>query len=207
VLMTGYATSQYLYSGKEPQRHGNTSPDTCPSGVFEASDKSFYINCGNDKIFHRLATQVLERPDLAADPVLADRNGRIARRAELFDELNKAFATHPWAYWQDRMRKAAIPSGEVRTVGETLRSDEVRERGLVSRIPHPQLGWLPNIRLPIHYSGTPVADPVAAPTVGQHSVEILRDVLGYDEQRIASLLSDNVVGSPVARPALVAGEQ
>lgn len=196
VLMTGYATSQYLYTGKEPQRHGNTSPDTCPSGVFEASDKPFYINCGNDKIFHRLAMQVIDRPDLARDPVLADRNGRIARRAELFDELNKVFAQHPWAYWQNRMRAASIPCGEVRTVGETLHSAEARERNLVSRIPHPTLGWLPNIRLPIHYSVTPVADPVAAPVVGQHSVEILRDVLGYDEGRIASLRDGGFFDEP-----------
>jgi crotonobetainyl-CoA:carnitine CoA-transferase CaiB-like acyl-CoA transferase len=57
LLMTGYASMQHLFSGAEGQRHGNTSPDTCPSGVFESKDKPFYINCGNDKIFLRLATQ------------------------------------------------------------------------------------------------------------------------------------------------------
>jgi crotonobetainyl-CoA:carnitine CoA-transferase CaiB-like acyl-CoA transferase len=193
VLMTGYATLQHIFTGDEPQRHGNTSPDTCPSGVFQASDTSFYINCGNNKIFNRLAAQVLDMPDLAADPVLADRNGRIARRAELFKVLDQAFIKHPWCYWQERMRAASIPCGQVRKVGETLRSPEGRERELVSRVQHAELGWLPNIRLPIRFSGTPVADPVAAPLVGEHSEEILRDTLGYQDSEIAAMLASRAV--------------
>jgi crotonobetainyl-CoA:carnitine CoA-transferase CaiB-like acyl-CoA transferase len=202
VLMTGYATLQHLFTGVEPQRHGNTSPDTCPSGVFPAADKSFYINCGNDKIFHRLMMQVLDRPDLAADPELADRNGRIARRAELFRILEESFTQQPWSYWQPRMRAAAIPCGEVRTVGETLRSAEARERGIVSRVRHPELGWLPNIALPIRYSGTPIADPVPAPAIGQHTDEVLRETLGYSAQHVATLVREGVVADAAGRTAL-----
>lgn len=95
VLMAGYASMQHLFSGVEPQRHGNTSPDTCPSGVFQSQDKPFYVDCGNDKIFHRLMSQVLERADLASDPVLAGRNGRMARRDEIFSLLNEEFAKQP----------------------------------------------------------------------------------------------------------------
>jgi crotonobetainyl-CoA:carnitine CoA-transferase CaiB-like acyl-CoA transferase len=197
LLMTGYATLQSVFNGADPQRHGNTSPDTCPSGVFRASDQSFYINCGNDKIFQRLMLQVLERPDLAADPVLADRAGRMTRRGELFQLLDEAFARQPWGHWQSRMRTAAIPCGEVRSVSQAMRSEESRERQLVTRIEHPALGWLPNVRLPIRYSGTPLADPVAAPTIGQQTEEILRKVLGYDSARIASLVADKVVGGVV----------
>ncbi|MBK4737373.1 CaiB/BaiF CoA transferase family protein [Noviherbaspirillum pedocola] len=192
MLMTGYATMQQLFTGTEPQRHGNTSPDTCPSGVFQAADKPFYINCGNDKIFQRLAARVLERPDLANDPVLADRNGRMGRREELFSILNDAFEQQPWSYWQPRMREASIPCGEVRTVGEALRSKEARERGIVSRIRHSTLGWLPNISLPIRYSRTPVVDPKPAPLIGEHTLEILRDTLGYDVDRVEQLLQAGV---------------
>jgi crotonobetainyl-CoA:carnitine CoA-transferase CaiB-like acyl-CoA transferase len=187
VLMTGYAALQHLYTGAVPQRHGNTSPDTCPSGVFMSKDKPFYINCGNDKIFQRLAAQVLERPDLASDPVYADRNGRMGKREEIFKMLEEMFAQHPWSYWQPRMRAAQIPCGEVRNVGDALRSPEARERNLVTRVPHPALGWIPNVRLPILYSGTPLADPQPAPAVGQHTMEVLSEVLGYDEGRIAQL--------------------
>ena len=75
VLMTGYATLQHLFSGTNPQRSGNTSPDTCPSGVFQAQDRAFYINCGNDKIFQRLMSQVIGRDDLCRRRHLRDRAG------------------------------------------------------------------------------------------------------------------------------------
>jgi len=199
VLMTGYATLQHLFSGTEPQRHGNTSPDTCPSGVFEAQDRSFYINCGNNKIFQRLMSQVLDRPDLAADPSFATGRDRIRRRDELFQILGEAFVKQPWAYWQPRMRGAGVPCGEVRTVGEAIRSPEARERGLVTRIPHPAVGWVPNVSLPIRFSETPVADPIAAPAVGQHTNEVLREVLGYEEARLAELSAKGIFGAPVER--------
>ncbi|WP_288251540.1 CoA transferase [uncultured Hydrogenophaga sp.] len=194
VLMTGYVPLQHLYSGSAPQRHGNISPDTCPSGVFMSQDKPFYLNCGNDKIFQRLARQVLDRPDLADDPVYADRNGRMARRERLFDLMNDRFAQQPWSFWQARMREAQIPCGEVRSVGDALRSPEARERQLVTRIEHPVLGWVPNVRLPIRYSDTPLADPRPAPAVGQHTDELLAELLGYDEQGIQALRASGALG-------------
>jgi crotonobetainyl-CoA:carnitine CoA-transferase CaiB-like acyl-CoA transferase len=194
LLMTGYAAMQHLITGADPQRHGNTSPDTCPSGVFQSADRAFYVNCGNDKIFHRLMANVLDRPDLAADPVLSQRNGRMSRRKEIFDMLDEMFAKQPWSYWQSRMRAAQIPCGEVRSVGEALRSPEARASGQVTRIAHPEVGWLPNVALPIHYSGTPLVDPKPAPAVGQHNEEILREVLGYDQERIDALYQAGVFG-------------
>jgi crotonobetainyl-CoA:carnitine CoA-transferase CaiB-like acyl-CoA transferase len=199
VLMTGYAAMQHMYSGAAPQRHGNTSPDTCPSGVFMSSDKPFYINCGNDKIFHRLAAQVLERPDLASDPVYSDRNGRMAKRDEIFKLLEELFAQHPWSHWQGRMRAAQIPCGEVRSVPDALRSPEARARKLVTRVPHAKLGWVPNVRLPILYSGTPLADPQPAPAVGEHTHEILAEVLGYDDARIAALAASGALAPAAAK--------
>lgn len=207
VLMTGYAAMQHLYSGAVPQRNGNTSPDTCPSGVFDSLDKPFYLNCGNDKMFQRLTLQVLERPDLASHPVYSHRDGRMEKRDEIFAILGEIFAQQPFAHWQARMRAAQMPCGEVRTLDKALRSPETRERELVSRIPHPLLGWAPNIRLPILYSDTPMRDPRPAPAIGEHSREVLAEVLGYDEDRIDALTAHGVCGqksksqpTPVAPP-------
>jgi crotonobetainyl-CoA:carnitine CoA-transferase CaiB-like acyl-CoA transferase len=200
VLMTGYASLQHLFSGADTQRHGNTSPDTCPSGVFQAQDRSFYINCGNDKIFQRLMSQVIDRADLAEAQAYATGPDRIRRRDELFAVLGEAFAQQPWSYWQSKMRAAGVPCGQVRTVGEAIRSPEAREREIVTRIPHPKVGWLPNVRLPIRYSRTPIVDPVAAPAVGQDTKEVLSELLGYDEDRLAQLAQAGALGGHQRRP-------
>ncbi|MGX9427327.1 MULTISPECIES: CaiB/BaiF CoA transferase family protein [Bradyrhizobium] len=205
VLMTGYATLQHLFSGADTQRHGNTSPDTCPSGVFQAQDRSFYINCGNDKIFQRLMAQVIGRADMATAEIYATGPERIRRRDELFAILGEAFAQQPWSYWQSRMRAAGVPCGQVRSVGEAIRSPEARERAIVTRIPHPTVGWVPNVSLPIRYSETPVVDPVVAPAVGQHTEEVLREVLGYDDARLARLAEEGALGA--RRQVASAGKQ
>jgi len=207
LLMTGWATMQHLVSGREPERNGNTSPDTCPSGVFEASDTPFYINCGNDKIFQRLVGQVLERTDLASDEGLVSRNGRIARREFLFKELGKEFRRFPWSHWQARMRQAQIPCGEVRSVGQAMRSAEAQARHLVTHIPHPELGQIPNIASPIRYARTPMVDPTPAPRIGQHTGEVLQDVLGWSPEKVAQMAQSGAFGMRVPAATLKTSDE
>lgn len=194
ILMTGFATMQHLCTGFNPTRTGNYSPDTSPSGLFMAKDRSIYVNCANTKIFQRLFENVLGMPEVANDPDLADAPGRIKNRERLFAILNARLSEHPSKYWQEKFRAAGITSGEVRTLGEALASDEARARGVVTRIAHPEAGWIPNVELPITFSETPVVDPVPAPSVGQHTAEVLRELLGYDEGRIAKLTASGVIG-------------
>lgn len=194
VMMTGYAPLQEIFSGKPLQRPANTSPDSCPSGAFRAKDRAFLINSGSTPIFKRLMSQVVGLPHLADDPAYATNKDRIARRDELFALLQDAFSQHPWEYWQPRMRAAGVPCGELRTVSDAIRSPEARERELVTRIPHPELGWVPNVALPIRYSDTPLADPQYAPKVGEHTSEVLADWLGLDEEHIQNLARSGALG-------------
>ncbi|MCW5654354.1 CoA transferase [Hydrogenophaga sp.] len=195
VAMLGYAPMQYLLGGVEPQRNGNVSPDTSPSGVFHCTDATFYVNSGNDRIFERLVAGVLQRPDVAADPRYNNRVGRTRHRDTLFPILEEAFARQPWAHWRDKFREAGIPSGEVRTVPQALASREAAARGLVTRIAHPQAGWVPNITPPPRLQETPVVDPVVAPALGQHTQEVLREVLGCDDARLETLRQAGAFGA------------
>jgi crotonobetainyl-CoA:carnitine CoA-transferase CaiB-like acyl-CoA transferase len=74
-----------------------------------------------------------------------------------------------------------------------LLSEEVQDRGLVSRIPHEKAGWLPNVALPFRLSATPMADPVAAPALGEHTDEVLREVLHLQPSDIRALRERRVV--------------
>ncbi len=195
VMMTGYAPLQEIFSGKPLRRPANTSPDSCPSGAFRAKDRAFLINSGSTPIFKRLMSQVVGLPHLAEDPAYATNKDRLARREELFAVLQDVFSQQPWEYWQPRMRAAGVPCGELRTVAEAIRSPEAREREIVTRIPHPELGWVPNVALPIRYSDTPLADPRYAPKVGEHTKEVLADWLGFDGEHIQNLKRAGAFGS------------
>nr|WP_041863619.1 MULTISPECIES: CoA transferase [Alcaligenaceae] len=195
VLMTGYAPLQHLFTGREPQRPGNTSPDTCPSGVFHASDRPFFINCGSTAIFQRLLTQVMDLPQMAADPAYATNKDRLEKKEEIFALLQEQFSKQPWDYWKVRMREIGVPNGEIRSVGDAIRSPEARECNIVTRIPHPAIGWIPNVALPIKYRDTPLVDPVAAPMIGQETEAVLADWLGYDDAAIRKLKLDGAFGS------------
>ncbi|WP_433948353.1 CaiB/BaiF CoA transferase family protein [Brevundimonas diminuta] len=194
MSMIGFATMQYLLSGVVPQRNGNTSNDTSPTGVFHAKDTPFYISCSSTAIFQRLF-RAIGRPDVAEDPDLQDRGGRLRRREELFAILDAAFAQEVWAHWGPLLREAGVAAGEVRSLPDALNSDVTRESGLVTRIPHPTAGEIPNLALPFHFSATPVADPVAAPSIGQHSREVLEDVLGFSAKNIAALSEAGAFGA------------
>jgi crotonobetainyl-CoA:carnitine CoA-transferase CaiB-like acyl-CoA transferase len=187
ILMTGHAAMQHLIRGSGPVRTGNDSLDIVPSGVFHCKDGSFYLNCANDRMFNRLTTAVLERPDLAVDPVLAKSAGRRSRREEVLSILGREFLKQPWSYWEPKMRAAAMPCGQVRTLASALRSQEARSRNLVTCIHHPKAGKIPNIALPLRFSETPLIVPAAPPSVGEHTRPILNS-LSYSGEEIDALL-------------------
>jgi len=187
----------YLMSGVNPSRQGN-SPNGSPSvGVYHGSDGPFYIACANDRLYRRLVVELLNRPDLVSGE-FGDRRSRTANRDKLRTILNGVFAGDTRENWVAKMKAANIPVGYLRTVKEAFNSPEARERHRVSEIPHPKAGTVPNIETPLNLAGTPAIDPVAAPLLGQHTKEVLRKTLGYDEARIAALTEAGVFGNVLA---------
>jgi len=194
LAMTGFYGMAYLMTGVNPSRQGN-SPNGSPSvGLYDAADAPFYIACANDRLYRRLVVEVLDRPDLASGE-FADRRSRTANREKLRAILTEIFAKDLRENWIAKMKSANIPVGYLRTVEEAFNSPEVRERHRLSQISHPIAGSVPNIEPPLNLGLTPVADPVAAPLLGEHTKEVLRKTLGYDDARIAKLAEAGVFGT------------
>jgi len=194
VAMTGFYGMAYLISGQNPGRFGN-SPNGSPTvGVYQASDGPLYMACANDRLYRRLVTDVLDRPDLVTDPEFAHRKNRTANREKLRGIIAGVFANDTLENWMVRMKKANIPVGYLRTVEQGFNAPEVRGRDRLSKIPHPTAGSVPNIETPLHMSLTPSIDPVAAPLLGEHTREVLRKTLGYDDRSIAALAEAGAFG-------------
>jgi crotonobetainyl-CoA:carnitine CoA-transferase CaiB-like acyl-CoA transferase len=195
VAMTGFYGMAYLINGTNPGRFGN-SPNGSPSvGVYRASDGPFYIACANDRLYRRLVVDVLERPDLVTDPQFANRKARTANKEQLRAIIGEVFASDRLENWMAKMKKANVPCGYLRTVEQGFNAPEVRDRHRLSQIPHPTAGSVPNIESPLSMGLTSIVDPVAAPLLGQHTREVLRKTLGYDDGRIAALAEAGVFGT------------
>jgi formyl-CoA transferase len=193
LAMTQFYGMAYLMTGVNPSRQGN-SPNGSPSvGVYNGSDAPFYIACANDRLYRRLVIEVLGRADLASGE-FGNRRSRTANRDKLRAILTGIFVQDVRENWVTKMKAANIPVGYLRTVEEAFNSPEARERHRLSHIPHPSAGSVPNIESPLHLGLTPAVDPVAAPLLGQHTREVLRKTLGYDDARIAALADAGAFG-------------
>src|SRR6201985_1298460 len=198
MALTTFYGMAYLINGTNPGRFGN-SPNGFPTvGLYEAADGPLYMARANDRLYRRLVTEVLERPDLITDPLFANRRIRSANKEKLRAMIASVFANDTLENWMAKMKKANIPVGYLRTVEQGFNAPEARERHRVSKISHPTAGSVPNIETPLNMGLTPAVDPTAAPLLGQHTREILRKTLGYDEHRIAALAEAGAFGKALA---------
>jgi len=188
--------AQSLLTGDNPRRGGNGSQAAQPSGVYASADGEFMLTVGGEAQYRRFCDNVLERPDLATDPRFAKNKARVDNRAELDAALNAVFATRPNAEWLARMQAEGVPAGEILGIKEALASPMAEAVDLVATAPHPTLGDLPTLMPSYAMSGTPVRDPVAAPLLGQHSRELLRDMAGFDEARIDAMFAAGTAVEP-----------
>ncbi|GLR85364.1 CaiB/BaiF CoA transferase family protein [Bradyrhizobium iriomotense] len=195
MAMTGFYGMAYLINGQNPGRFGNSPSGSPTVGVYEASDGPLYMACANDRLYRRLVVEVLDRPDLITDPRFATRKARSENKERLRAAIAEVFATDRLENWMMKMKQANIPVGYLRTVEEGFNAPEARERQRLNRIPHPTAGWVPNIESPLSMNLTPAIEPVAAPLLGEHTRDVLRETLGYDEQRLAELAENGVFGS------------
>ncbi len=184
----------YLAGAGEPVREGNRSAQTAPSDLYDTASGAVFITCGNDRLFRRLAEEALARPDLLLEPDFADSASRLRNREKLTGVLREIFKSDTQESWIKRLTGAGIPVAPVRGISDAYHSSDAQRRALVTNISHPSLGTVANVRPPYRMSMTPPVDPIAAPTLGQHTNEILHDILGYSEEVIVELRAAGAFG-------------
>ncbi len=169
----------YLMSGKRPERHANAHPNVAPYEAFETADQPIALTVANDRQFRKLC-DLMGVAELPADPRFASNSKRAANRKELKPELERVFRTKGRDQWLDEFYAAGLPAGPIRTVDEALDSPEIKAHGMIKEMPHPALGTCRLVASPLRLSDTPVREPFHPPLLGEHTAEVLVDVLGWD---------------------------
>jgi crotonobetainyl-CoA:carnitine CoA-transferase CaiB-like acyl-CoA transferase len=182
----------YLVSGRPPGRLGNAHPSIVPYQAFPTRDGHVVLAVGNDGQFARLC-EVAGRPELARDPRYATNAARVGHRAELVAELRPLVAARTTGEWIAALEAAGVPCGPINDLAQVFDDPQVRHRGMRVEAPHPTAGSVPMVASPIRLSGTPVRHDVAPPTLGQHTGEVLAEVLGMSEAEVVALREQGVI--------------
>ncbi|MEM5275280.1 CaiB/BaiF CoA-transferase family protein [Cupriavidus taiwanensis] len=193
LMITAYYGLEALLMGEDPPKYGNAHPSIVPYGVFDAADGPLVITVGNNAQFQRFCTEVIERPDLAADERFATNTGRSANRQALLPELRAELARRPRELLLARLSAAGIPCGEVLGLLEALRSRRSAEAGLLAELPNPETGRVEVLAPPYRLDGERVPVRAAPPLLSQHTERVLGDLLGMDAGQVAALKAAGVV--------------
>jgi crotonobetainyl-CoA:carnitine CoA-transferase CaiB-like acyl-CoA transferase len=184
----------YLTSGTPPGRLGNAHPNIVPYQVFPTSDGYFILAVGNDAQFRRFV-DFAGAAYLADDLRFATNPARVQHRGELIPLIERLTRDRPTGHWLAGLQASGVPCGPVNDLRQVFDDPQVRHRGMQVDMRHPTArgGRVDLIGNPIRYSATPVEYRRAPPTLGQHTDEILHELLGLTNAEIARLRSDGVI--------------
>ncbi len=183
----------YLVSGRAPERLGNAHPNIVPYQASAAADGHFILAVGNDDQFRRLCV-ALGREEWAHDPRFVTNAARVANREALVPMLSGIFAAHDRDDWLRQLDAAGVACGPINRIDQVFADPQVRHRGMRDELLHAQAGRAQTVGSPFKLSRTPARLAQAAPLLGQHTDEVLADLLGLDEAQRAVLREQAVIG-------------
>ena len=192
AAMSSMAMS-YVVAGEMPQRVGIRSQLTCPYQDFDCADGQVMIAVGNDRQYQQLCTEVLGRPELAADPRYTTTPLRVQHREQLVPVIAGILRTQTVDHWMARLRAANVPAGPINDFAQVLNDPQIRHREVLQEVPHTLSGTMPIIGNPLKFSATPVTYRRGPPLLGEHTAEVLRELLQLDDRAIAALQEQGVV--------------
>lgn len=182
------------YAGTLPERTGNRHGGLalCPYNTYSARDGWVAIFCATDRQWLSLC-DVLQRPDLKADPALQTNPGRARHMAEV-----DAVVTE-WTSARNRVEclailgEAGIPAAPVKSLREVLDDEQIAASGMLRTVQHPRRGEMRVFASPLHLEDSPQPDLAPAPGLGEHTREVLRHKLGLSNDELEQLQLDGAI--------------
>ena len=186
VALLANVGSNYLVGGAEPRRLGNAHPNIVPYEAFRARDRWFAVAAANQRQWSILC-EVIGRPDLKEDPRFATNGARVSNRPALVAVLSAVFAARDADEWLAKLREAGLPCGPINAVPDVFEHPQAQARGLALEAQHPTAGTVRLTGFPYKLVQTPAEVHRPPPTLGQHTEEVLLELLGYSAEEVTSL--------------------
>ncbi|KUZ78556.1 CoA-transferase [Burkholderia ubonensis] len=192
VALLANMNTNFLASGKPPVRWGNAHPNIVPYQTFQTSDGWIIVAVGNDGQFRKFV-EAGGRPELADDERFATNPSRVRHRDTLVPILAEMVKARGKADWIGALEAAGVPCGPINELDEVFDNEQVVARGMQVSLPHPCGADVKLVRNPIRMSATPPDARTAPPLLGAQTEDVLRDMLGYDDVRIAALKAKQAI--------------
>ena len=173
LAMSVWESTEFWSTGKSPQPIGSANRMSAPYQALATKDGYLTIGANNEK-FWRMLCDVLDAPDLLADPRFIDNDARLANRELLAAELESRFRARTTDEWVKDLLAAGVPVGPIRNYQQVLADPHTRAREMVISFDHPVEGTTYALGSPLKLRGTPVSShPSPPPLLGEHTEEIL----------------------------------
>lgn len=176
----------YLLTGTPPGRRGTAHPNIVPYQAFQTADGHLMLGVGNDRQFADCCN-LLECPEIAEDPRFSTNSARVENREELIPIIANRLNHKASDYWLKQFASLHIPAGPINDLADVFSDPVIEERQIVRKVQHALVGEVPTIANPVRLSDTPVEYKLAPPLLGQHTNEILKEVLEYSDEQIGNL--------------------
>ncbi|WP_088155129.1 CaiB/BaiF CoA transferase family protein [Achromobacter xylosoxidans] len=184
IAMLANQNSNYFNSGVAPQRAGNAHQNVVPYQVFAASDGHLIVATGNESQY-RAYCRAIGAPELGDDPRFATNRMRLANRELLVGLLTEIMRQGKRDDWIAKLEAVGVPCGPINDIAQAQAHPQALARQLRRDMPHPAGGVAAVTASPLRLSASPVEYRRAPPLLGEHTEEVLREVLGKTQEEIA----------------------
>jgi crotonobetainyl-CoA:carnitine CoA-transferase CaiB-like acyl-CoA transferase len=184
----------YQVSGRIPRRSGNDAPDAVPHDAYPCAgqDEWCVIAVETDAQWRALR-RVLGDPEWAAVPQLDSLAGRLAQRDVIDRKLAEFTRQHEARALTDRLQAAGVPAGMVQRSSDHLEDPQLRHRRFFRPLMHPEMGEVPYEGHQFRIAGYDSGPRTPAPCLGEHSIQVLQEILGYDDENLARLAASGAL--------------